>query len=122
MTDEETQEKVLAEYLPKFLAQMEAKIQRSTQKYGDFAQWSLGDLVRGLRRELSEFDREMKGTEFLTAEKCETCGHRPTKTRRNDGRVAKEALDLANLSFMIWWKANRMQAKRDAKSQSLGSV
>ncbi len=108
-----TQEEALKVDLPRFVAEMETKIRDSTGQYGDFTLQIFSDLVEGLRRELRELDRELKGTEVVDNRKCESCGHREFKYRVTHGLVAGEALDVANLAFMVWWGAIKLQRQRE---------
>lgn len=54
-----------------------------------------------------ELKEELDGTEQIASPKCQTCGNIERHTEVSYERVRKEAIDVANLAYMIWWAADK---------------
>ena len=79
------QEEVIKVELPRFVEEMKSKLEFSKSKYGDFTQYRSQDF-------LYHFADEVKELSVALA-----------KGLGNSEKIRKEAVDVANMAFMLWW-------------------
>ena len=92
--------------MSQFRKAMESKIYTSQHKYGDFREWtSVDDYLAHFRDELNELcdaiDEHNKG--YTECPKC----HTSLKQKDMSEAMAKEAVDVANIAYMIWWQCTK---------------
>ena len=79
------QTEVIEIKLPEFIEEMKSKLETSTAKYGDFTGDRLQDFLYHFGSEVRELPREF------------------VEGPSNSENIAKEAVDVGNVAFMLWW-------------------
>lgn len=87
------QQRAIEETLPEFVEGMKEVLEKSREKYGDFTQYD------GVENFLSHLEEEYK--------ELEEHSHRYIDEGTSPESIMKEAIDLANMAYMIWWMAKQ---------------
>ncbi len=81
------QKVVIETKLPDFIEEMKAKLKESEVKWGDFTTCKNQDLLFHFASEVKELSIEL------------------AKGPSNSENIASEAVDVANMAFILWWSA-----------------
>lgn len=108
------QERVLIDEMPKFVQAMADKIRSKTEQFGEFTKWERPiDFCEHFIREYYELYEELQNPIIIQ--------NHGENSREFFGssivtydyeKIMKEAIDVANLAFMIWWSAKYQQIKK----------
>ena len=79
-----------------FVSEMERKVIKAIPKYGDFEDWEVWNYIEHFKDEVKEL-----------LEGLERARNYPNNPQWWD--VKREAVDVANIAYMIWFKAKEME-------------
>lgn len=79
------QEQVIQDKLPQFTQEMIKKMEEAEDTYGDFTQYRPQDFLYHFADEVKELSQALALGES------------------NSENIRKEAVDVANMAFMLWW-------------------